>query len=80
MSRALGVLYHFKILQEIRVPNHLLERIFNEGFQSFVLQMYLWEAGLLVEDPREAVKARAEEGRKKAEEALKKAAASANEK
>ena len=52
---AFKILYHLKILQEIGVFDEFLMFIFKESFHSFAIQMTLWEAGLLPEDPRKAV-------------------------
>ncbi|MGC8532463.1 MAG: HEPN domain-containing protein [Acidiphilium sp.] len=52
ITRALGILYHLKILQEIGVPDALLTWIFTDGFTSYQIQADLWLAGLLPEDPQ----------------------------
>ncbi len=72
ISRALSVLYHFKILQEIGISDKLLLWVFGDGYQSYMIKTYLWEVDLLPDDPREAVRARMEKQRKTINDAMKK--------
>ncbi|MCB8878456.1 HEPN domain-containing protein [Acidisoma silvae] len=55
LSRALSALYHLKILQIIGIHDNSLLWIFEKGYQSFSIRMDCWLAGLLEEDPRQAV-------------------------
>lgn len=55
IEAALDILYHFLILHEIGVPEEKLLFIFENGFKSFNIQMVLWNAGLLKDDPRNSV-------------------------
>lgn len=46
-SRALGYLYHARILQEIGIEPEKVEAIFKSSFHSFQIRYVLWKAGLI---------------------------------